>query len=113
MECTSISDYLQFKKVLYKNLLHNRKYIMQIGEGTLYVGTCEIKKKKRNNRCKIFEISKSINGYINIINTTLEVSNTSYYVICPKKYNIQSAMEMRAVNKLLQQITGDETFVYN
>ena len=40
------------------------------------------------------------------------IRNVRFYEFVSVKYKIQYDMEIRAVNKLLQQITGDETFVY-
>lgn len=35
-----------------------------------------------------------------------------FYIVNSKKEIIQNAMELRAINKILQQIIGDETFTY-
>jgi len=110
---TSVPDCLQFKQVLYKNLIHNHKYIVQIEEGDckgdLYIGLFERKKKY-----KTFELTNIISGYINITGyTTDKVKNLTYYRINFKKHKIQEEMESRAVNKILQKITGDDTFNYN
>ena len=35
-----------------------------------------------------------------------------FYEMLPQKHKIQSAMELRAINKLLQRIVGDDTFTY-
>jgi hypothetical protein len=43
---------------------------------------------------------------------TNKYSVCNYYIISSQKEKIQDAMEKRAVNKILQRITGDESFVY-
>ena len=39
-------------------------------------------------------------------------SYCKYYVLSSRKKIIQELMEMRAVNKILQKLTGDESFTY-
>lgn len=115
IETTSVPDCLQFKKIAYKKLVHEHKYIMQMTKDTLYVGFFENKEKYRNRKCKSFIITKRITGYVYVeieIDIYTDMERLSYYEICLKKHKIQDAMELRAVNKILQKIIGDDTFVY-
>lgn len=43
---------------------------------------------------------------------TYTYSSCSYYVLSSQKVKIQDAMELRAVNKILQRLIGDDSFTY-
>lgn len=43
---------------------------------------------------------------------TFRYSFCNYYILSSQKEQIQDAMETRAVNKILQKITGDDSFTY-
>jgi hypothetical protein len=111
---TTIPGCLRFKIVLYKNLKHNQKYIMCSTKRSLYVGIFKRKNKHRNTNCKTFELINKIKGpvYEHIGVDLKDIRNGCYLRIDFQKDKIQEAMELRAVNIILQRITGDETFKY-
>ena len=43
---------------------------------------------------------------------TYTYSSCTYYVLSAQKVKIQDAMELRAVNKILQRLIGDDSFTY-
>jgi len=53
------------------------------------------------------------NNIVKVSNVMMLVQDeqTKYYTIIKQKQNIQNAMELRAVNKLLQRVIGDD-FIY-
>jgi hypothetical protein len=109
---------LNFKPVHFSMLQLGEKYVMKTGTKIFgpwyqYIGSLE----------------KNEDGYLTfscVVLTNLKTNETTnkdivmihvlqpytYYSLSPKKYIIQDAMELRAVNRVLQQATGEDTFIY-
>ena len=109
---------LNFKPVHFSMLQIGEKYVMKTGSKIFgpwyqYIGTLE----------------KNADGYLTfscVVLTNLKTNDTqqkdivivhvlqpfTYYTLESKKYKIQNEMELRAVNRILQQVTGEDTFDY-
>jgi len=101
--------HLQFKKIHTTSLEVNKKYLVVFYEGNT------IRKLKgyyiKRSPTEVYVCFCMSSLVFNALRYFLDVS-TSFYDIEYKKTNIQNAMEQRAINKLLQRITGDPTFNY-
>ena len=111
IDTITIPDCLRFKPVLYKNLIHNQKYVRRISKESFCVGIFKRINKHGNKGCKLFNITKNIIGTV-YLDTHYFIPKICYFRICLKKHKIQENMELRAVNMILQQIIGDVTFKY-
>jgi hypothetical protein len=111
MDTITIPDCLRFKIVLYKNLIHNQKYVRRISKESFCVGIFKRNTKHRNKNCKSFIMIKNIIGTV-YLDLHYVIPKICYFRICLKKHKIQEDMEIRAVNMILQKITGDVTFKY-
>jgi len=109
---------LNFKPVHWTSLEIGKKYVMKTGTKIFgpwyqYIGTLE----------------KNADGYLTfscVVLTYLKTNDTkykdtviihvlqpyTYYILEPKKNKIQDEMELRAVNRVLQNIVGDIEFCY-
>ena len=102
--------YLKFKTICNKDLIKYNKYFIKMKVGRYYedrmgyfVCYCPI----THNHY----ITMNHNYLFNYLIYRIETDSFIYEPI-KQKQNIQYAMETRAINKLLQRITGDKTFKY-
>ena len=100
---------LEFEKIKYHHMIKEHKYIIM--EHSPYITSIYsgIYKGHNINNCEIWKNYR----LLSIENTYYYMIPLTYYILVSKKYNIQSAMESRAVNKILQKIIGDDTFTIN
>ena len=99
----------EFKIVSLVDLIYGEKYFVKMRIGTFY-----------ENRIGIYICYSIINGpymYMNHVPLfgylKYSIGHDSFiYSLIKKKDTIQYAMELRAINKLLQRIVGDDTFKY-
>jgi hypothetical protein len=101
--------YLEFKlKEIedYNNFIKNRKYI-QVRKSNYTIVNIVIYREDYENYtfCLTFSLYKEIDRY-----ETNESPNCHYYEIVSKKKHIQEAMELRALQLILQNIIGDKMF---
>jgi len=109
---------LNFKPVHWTSLEIGKKYVIKKGSKIFgpwyqYVGTLE----------------KNVDDYLtfsSVVLTDLKTNYTqhkdsvmihslqpyTYYILDPQKYKIQDEMELRAVNRVLQNVVGDIEFCY-
>jgi len=102
--------HLQFKKKeTYDDFIKNRKYIevskMKIYT-TVYI-TIYREYYESYVGCIEFTLYKEIQRY-----KTDELPHCHYYEIISKKESIQNAMESRAVNLIIQNIIGDNYYIW-
>ena len=99
---------MQFKKV--DKLIHGKKYRVSYGDLHLYTGTYV----HTYHDVKIFKNIQSLCSYVFLHDCYYQYINESYEYCEPifQRDRIQSAMEHRALNLLLQRITGDPTFTW-
>uniref|UniRef100_A0A6C0ETX4 Uncharacterized protein n=1 Tax=viral metagenome TaxID=1070528 RepID=A0A6C0ETX4_9ZZZZ len=95
---------LQKKKILPYQLIKNHKYFIEytgLNNSIIYTGIYKNSYEGINssNFCIMGRLYIFYNDYC-----------MSYYTVEFQKENIQNAMELRALNMILQRITGDETF---
>jgi hypothetical protein len=96
--CLSIDDLEEGKKYLVRTCIRNR-YITKIG---IFIGL------SKYSYYGYFDVSMPVSGLLRF-----SFNETSYfYEFVYQKYNIQNAMELRAVNKILRRIIGDDSFTY-
>ena len=102
-------DNLTFQQVMSIHLKVNKKYLIRYVEGNNI-------KYLKGYYIRITDNSGFICFCMGpLIFNALRyfLSNTSYYYdIILQKQNIQDAMELRAINKILQRLIGDESFTY-
>jgi len=122
---------LIFEKVEFNNLVKDTKYIIKRHNKAYYTGIFRKNIiKGGDNVSEFYNISalydmhymgerncynaNSVTGmrYMGEISFYNDIHRT-YYELDHQKEKIQEAMESRAVNKILQKITGDDTFKYN
>ena len=101
-----------FEEINFYDLKYGIKYLIT-GIDTdeiYYVGIFE---RYENNRAK-FHLLRLMNPYL--YHATYRAftydPNRYFYQFLSKKRQIQEAMEKRALNKIIQKITGDDTFVW-
>ena len=100
-------NHTSFKHVSIDDLTIGKKYFIKF-----YV------RGRYENRIGVF--IKYVNNYLAAFNVTYYgwtlgyyLEDTSYfYEFIYKKDKIQGEMELRAINKIIRNITGDETFNY-
>jgi hypothetical protein len=94
----------------YDNFIKNRKYIQvckQYPNGFTIVHIAIYREYYNDN---IFYIQFTLNKEIQRYKTIGPDSYCLYYEIISKKNEIQNAMELRALNLILQKIIGDKYF---
>lgn len=95
----------------YDSFIKNRKYIQvckQYPNGYTIVHIVIYREDYKDNICYIqFTLYKEIERY-----KTTDPPHCLYYEIVSKKNDIQTAMEERALNLILQKIIGDKYFNY-
>jgi len=104
--------HIQFeKKEIYDDFIKNRKYI-QICKMRTYTSVHIViyreYESKYNERYIEFSLHKEIQRY----NKFHELPYCNYYEINSKKEHIQNAMELRALNLILQNIIGDKYYIW-
>ena len=101
---------LKFKHINIKNLIIGNIYLIKTFLG-----------RKYESRKGIFVNSHFLNKFVYFRMRLIEgfsyitycLDDSSYfYENVSKKQTIQDAMELRAVNKVLRQVIGDESFSY-
>ena len=99
------------KKEIYDDFIKNRKYI-RVSNRRMYT-TIDIviyREYHEFNRCWIeFSLYKEIQRYKNNFH---DLPYSIYYEIKSKKQEIQNAMELRALNLILQNIIGDKYYIW-
>jgi hypothetical protein len=108
--------YLEFKikePYDYDNFIKNRKYIQickQYPHDYTIVHIAIYREYYKDNICYLqFSLYKEIQRYMTI--DPHYDSYCLYYEIYSKKNQIQNAMELRALNLILQKIIGDKYFI--
>ena len=99
---------MKFQKV--DVLIHGKKYRVSYGDFHLYTGTYVT----TYHDVKIFKNIQSLCSYLFLHDYYYQDINEHYEYSEPifQRKHIQNAMESRAVNLLLQRITGDPTFIW-
>ena len=89
----------------YDNFIKNRKYIQVCKKHKYTIVHIVIYKEdhKNNTYCLSFSLYKEIERYEH-------ESPNCYYEVVSKKQKNQEAMELRALNLILQNIIGDKMF---
>ena len=94
----------------YDNFIKNRKYIQvckQYPDGYTIFRIAIYREEYKDNICYLqFSLYKEFHRYIDPSSD----SYCLYYEIISKKNDIQNAMELRALNIILQKIIGDKYF---
>ena len=102
--------HIQFKKKeIYDDFIQNRKYI-RISNRRIYTSIDIVIYREYHefNRCWIeFSLYEEIQRYKNNFD-----KYSIYYEIDSKKQKIQNAMEVRALNLILQNIIGDKYYTW-
>ena len=78
---------MDYKTVLYKNLIHNQKYLRRISKESFCVGIFKRINKHRNKGCKLFNITKNIIGTV-YLDTHYFIPKICYFRICLKAFRI-------------------------
>jgi len=105
---------MEFKQVNFYQLKSNTKYIITDLNGAFYytgIFCLYVKGGKDIAHFKNVMCNVPIKRYCGYVTFSYEIGR-KYYTIDSKKDQIQNIMELRAINKILKQITGDETFHY-
>ena len=93
-----------FKTIIFEKLIKGDKYLIKHGKDEYVIGRFI----KYNNESSYFHVKhiyfKQLYYYIH--------KKSIFYEYNYQKDNIQNAMELRAVNKILRKITGDPLFIY-
>ena len=102
---------LSFERISYINLINGKKYLIKIkphikGEWSQYIGTFD---KIEENEIKFLRVKTNISIRPKIAIHKTEPYN--YFTLNSQKEQIQNAMELRAINKVLKRLI-DESFVY-
>ena len=116
-------QHLEFIKVLWNELIINKKCLIVHNEvnsicvyyGTFYrVGRVMAHSRYIHLKNATATLKYNNNDIVCIYENThiFHPDNNEYFILVPKKQIIQSAMEARAINKILQQIIGDANFIY-
>ena len=109
---------LRFTPVHWTSLEIGEKYVIKTGTKIFgpwyqYIGTLEKNKDGYLTfSCVVLTDLKSNESKYKDIVMIHVLQPFTYYILEAKKYKIQNAMELRAINKILQKIIGDETFTY-
>ena len=79
-----------------------------------YIGICYYKCNYGTTMAIFKPVTHISNTIVKVRDVMMLVQDEKrkYYKIIKQKQNIQNAMEIRAVNKLLQYIIGDDSFIY-
>lgn len=109
-------EHLEFVKNNSYEFIKNRKYIQvckQQPDGYTIVHIVVYREEKSVFHCKRVEtyISFSLHKEIERYKTN-DLPNCIYYEVVSKKQEIQDAMELRALNLIIQNIIGDKYFEY-
>lgn len=109
---------LSFKPIHYTNIQVGQKYVIKTGSKLFgpwyqYIGRCIlIIDGYFTFSCVTFtDLKRNYTTQRDII-MIHEAQPYTYFVLEPKKYKIYDEMELRAVNKVLQQVMGDVSFTY-
>jgi len=105
---------MEFKQVNFYQLKRNTKYIITDLNGAFYYTgwfSIYLKNGKDTVQFKDVTCNVPIKRYCGYVSFSYDIGR-KYYTLVSKKNEIQQAMETRAINKILKQITGDETFHY-
>ena len=108
--------HLEFVENVSYEFIINRKYIQVCNQSQSHSDTIQIVIYREDKRID------GTNGNMNLIYISFSlykeikyktnVSKCIYYEVVSKKQEIQNAMELRAVNKIIQNIIGDKYFEY-
>uniref|UniRef100_A0A6C0EU19 Uncharacterized protein n=1 Tax=viral metagenome TaxID=1070528 RepID=A0A6C0EU19_9ZZZZ len=97
-KCLPIDDLEEGKQYLIRTCVRKR-YITKVGT---FIGL------SKYSYYGYFDVRMPVSGFLRF-----SFNETSYfYDFVSQKYKIQNAMELRAVNKILRRIIGDESFTY-
>lgn len=105
---------MEFKEVNFYQLKSNTKYIITDLNGAFYytgIFCLYVKGGKDIAHFKNVVCNVPIKRHCGYVTFSYEIGR-KYYTLDSKKPQIQNAMELRSINKILKQITGDETFHY-
>ena len=105
---------VEIEQIHFYHLKKGKKYIISYVNGSLYEGIFIKHNYNTIYDSAIFEnvysFKRSYTGdKIEDIDFIYDIG-LLFYTIVSKKKQIQDAMEERALNKIIQKITGDETF---
>jgi hypothetical protein len=106
---------LVFKETHFNELVKGTKYSILKTIGIHYTGTYIGYTQNITNRVVIFNNAKIIyrNNNSSLLKQIMfDDESREYYCVDFQTEQRQNAMELRAVNKILQQIIGDNTFKY-
>jgi len=108
----SMDDLMPGKKYLiYYRATTYPPYI--ITKGTFINYTYELRNDSSEDDYEYDDGFCNVSFYLSKSNRTLICSEIDkFFEMIPQKHKIQNAMELRAVNQLLQRIIGDDTFTY-
>jgi len=114
--------YYYFYSTMFEPYINSDFRIVPIDNlvgGKTYLIRSYVRKKYENKIGKFINLSKfSYYGYFNVkmpVNGYLKYSfneTSHFYEFIYKKDKIQNAMELRAINQILRQLIGDESFKY-
>jgi len=105
---------MEFKQVNFYQLKQNTKYIITDLNGAFYYTGWFSDHSKNGKDLAYFSnvtCNVPIKRYCGYVTFSYDIGR-KYYTLVSKKNEIQNAMETRAMNKILKQITGDESFHY-
>ena len=105
---------MEFKQVNFYQLKRNTKYIITDLNGAFYYTGQFCLYIKNGKECAHFSnvtCNVPVKRYCGYVTFSYDIGR-KYYTLASKKDKIQNAMESRAINKILKQITGDDTFHY-
>ncbi len=100
-------EHLRFIPVSGDQLKKRTKYLIIGPQMYLYSTMCRGVYKGYNGHIMLWDSFV----YIKLIENHHNMNKTTYYIINNAKEKIQYAMELRAINKILQNIIGED-FIY-